>query len=901
MAVNTNQSYAETLREMRTTRMQQLRQGNSQAQIMNKQIATLTTMNNLLSKQAQMMSRMESSQRASNQQLVSVNRNLTNLSSTLSRSLSNFAATVARGAGSGVRAAGGAVADTAGAAASATGSIATSIASGIGRVLPVAIAGYVVKSISWDNMSQQTRDRLSGSVGKLFDKAMKEIDSTEIGNSLTKALTPAFDKISSLSKKLGEEIDAVKSKLPTASQAKDTVVQTAENVKSTVASPGVQREIKRAEIIAGDVGDVAKSAATTIYETGKAVYQNPGSVVSTAQNVLLGVGTTGIALGTYELAKSGQGNAGGVKMSPASQKAMQALKSEGSKVTKINIALARTAQSMAASSGPAAKFIMGLKKTKLKYPAMFGPILEAGMYYWLSTEIDAMLKLGELTKEEADYLKSDAQRAAAFRMAGGATGSATAAVAAGGTTVATGGFGAILATSMVLGGGYVGSKVGEALHEFTRDKGPASLYEEIKPGGKTQDIMNRRQAKTDSAAAATGKPQASTTQPGAAGSPSINTPLEFGTALFEKYRSAVGTTEGGAAGYDAVYGAGTKKGVEKYMAEETGGKKLTEMTIGEAIEWQARRKKQGKNTHAFGRYQFMNLLKAAKKAGLSMNELMSPKNQDRMFDAYTKGNKDELEGNSVDPVTKKVYGPVPATAVNLRLAHAVGALGAKKLLTANPNAVPADVLGLTSKKVEGIETSAERLSNPQLGGTNRKGFENVTVSSYLGYITNKTANAMGAAPVTVAQNNPPPAANSVDSPAARTSTTTSVEKAQASQTASSTTTSDNKVTDQAAPTTAPKPVETEDQKRKRSIAEMFSGTLASLDPERLKSDLLEKLEIAKSVMVGSGGSGGTTINNVDNSTNTSQSGGGSTSKSVHADNSGSNFDHATTMWGGRRT
>lgn len=880
MAVNQNQSYTETLREMRTTRMQQLRQGNSQSQLMSRQTAVLSSMNNMLTKQSQMMNRLESSQRASNQQLVSVNRNLTSLSTTLSRSLSNFAATVARGAGSGVRAVGGAVAGTTGAVAGTTGAIATSIASGIGKVLPVAIAGYVVKSISWDNMSQETQDKITGSMGNLFDKAMKEIDSTEIGNSLTKALTPAFDQLKSLTKKLGEEIDVVKSKLPTASQARETVVNTAQNtaqnVRDTVASPRVQRETTRAGIIAEDIGGVAKSAATTAYETGKAIYQNPGSVVSTAQNVLLGVGTAGIALGTYELTKPAQGRGGGVKMSSASQKAVQALRSEGSKVTKINIALARTAQSMAASSGPAGKFVMGLKKTKLKYPAMFGPILEAGMYYWLSTEIDAMLKLGELTKEEADFLKSDAQRAAAFRMGGGTIGSATAAVAAGGTTVGTGGIGALFATSMVLGGGYVGSKAGEKIHELTRDKGPASLYEEIKPGGKTQDVINRRQSKFESPAVAGEKPQANAT-------PDVRD-LPYGDE--NAYREVVGKTEGGALGYDAVFGAYNKSDMEKYMkTQASGGKKVSEMTIEEALVFASSR---GANKGALGKYQFMpDTLKGLyPKAGLKKTDLFNAENQDKLFYKFTELNGEYLKkaGVKVSPFT-------------LRLAHALGAGGAVKILKADPNAVPADVFGYK-------KGSAAYETNPQLWKNG------VTVSSYLKRMEKQLG---GSGSTMLASNNPPPAVTTKTETIPQASKiSVAADATSTSAPAAAVTPTDGVVKDQTAwggitavaekgKEKVAEMVESLEEKRKRSIAEMFSSTLASLNPESLKSDLLEKLEIAKSVMIGKGESGGTTINNIDNSSTNSQSGGGSTSKSVYPDNVRSNVDHATTMWGGRIT
>ena len=191
MAANTTQSYTETLREMRATRTQQLRQGGAQAQLMNRQLATMSAMNNLISKQTQLLTRLDGNQKLANRQLSDVNRNLTSLSSTFAKSFSNFANSMARGAGRGVMAAGGA-------AARATGSIATSIASGIGRVLPTAIAGYVAKSIVWDNMSQQTRNRITSSMGDMFAQAKEHspciifIATGSLGNTFARIFSQDF-------------------------------------------------------------------------------------------------------------------------------------------------------------------------------------------------------------------------------------------------------------------------------------------------------------------------------------------------------------------------------------------------------------------------------------------------------------------------------------------------------------------------------------------------------------------------------------------------------------------------------------------------------------------------------------------------------------------------------------
>lgn len=899
MAVNQNQSYTETLREMRTTRMQQLRQGNSQSQLMSRQTAVLSSMNNMLAKQSQMMNRLESSQRASNQQLVSVNRNLTSLSTTLSRSLSNFAATIARGAGSSARAVGGAVAGTTGAVAGTTGAIATSIASGIGKVLPVAIAGYVVKSISWDNMSQETQDKITGSMGNLFDKAMKEIDSTEIGNSLTKALTPAFDQLKSLTKKLGEEIDAVKKKIPSASEVRESIenkVEQAQN-KYEEMKPGIEKGLKRAKIGAQARLETTQDIFRSV--SGMLPDELPGVPGVSLGDVATGVGTTAATVGGYNLLKPSaavtkpggnpKANFGGFKSrkppSKATTDALKFMTQNPGLRGKEGLLASRVVIKAASGAGAAGKFLEAFKKYKMAASGAF-MVLGAALHYWdykvVKREIELMAEEGIFDQKEVDFLVGRLQAEDWGSFFGGAIVGTLGAV--GGSVFGPAG--------TVLGGvsaGYVGSKTGGsasgALYEqFNRR--PSSLDEEISASSfeSTSTMVNKgfdtRYGNNTPAAVPTSIPQASTV------SGSDFKPLD--DSLFEKYRENVGKGEGGSAGYDAMYGRGNEAGVQRYMREETGGKRLTEMTIGEAIQVQNARKKS--NTNAMGRYQFMNLESARKMANLSLNDKMSPQNQDKMFDAYTKANASAL---------KKLG--VPVSAFTLRLAHSVGPLGAKKLLDAqrtNPNAIPADVLGLSGVR---------RTTNPHLTGTEKKP---VTVQSYLSGMETNVARAMGGPTPVLATNN-------VTSPAARTTTTSaSIEVAQASQipsaSAAAVTPTDGVVKDQTAwggitavaekgKEKVAKMVESLEEKRKRSIAEMFSSTLASLNPESLKSDLLEKLEIAKSVMIGKGESGGTTINNIDNSSTNSQSGGGSTSKSVYPDNVRSNVDHATTMWGGRIT
>jgi len=832
MAANEPQSYAETLREMRTTRMQQLRQGNSQAQIMNKQMIALTAMNNLLSKQVQAISRLESSQRSSNQQLVSVNRNLSTLSTTLSRSLSNFAASVVMGAGRGAGAVGGAIAGTAGAA----GSIATSIASGIGSVLPAAIAGYVVKSVAWDNMSQQTRDRISGSMGNLFNKAFKEIDSTELGHTLTKALTPAFQQIKNLAGKAGEKVEAVRESLPSASEARYNI----------------EKGLSKAEI-----------KARANYETGRGVVEGISSVLPSSVPGLPGVSASGAVntvgavaatAGAVKIIRGSPGattsqgkataNLNGFKKRPtskATEEALKVMKKNGLK-GKEGLLASRMIVKASSGAGAAVKFLEAFKKYKLAASGAF-VILGAVLHYWdykeLKKEIELMAEEDIFNQQEVDFLVGRLQAEEWARFFGGAVV---------GTLGAVGG--SAFGPAGTVGGGLAGSALGSevagsaagAAYEKMNPR-PKSLDEDVsaKLSGSTRDIANKAfDVRYDQKHAKPNEvPQANM-------SPTLrpnldDLPIE---QVMGQYRDIVGQKEGGATGYDAMYGVNKESDVQKYMKDQTGGKRLTEMTIDEAIALQE--KKKGTNTGAMGKYQFMNLKKAAEMAGLKGNELMSGENQDKMFDAYTKDNAKTLKNLNV-----------PVNAFTLRLAHAVGPAGAKKLLDANPNALPADVLGFA-------EGSAKRGTNPQLS---KKG---VTVASYLSSIGKEVGGIGG---TQMASASP---ADSTAKPDAGTATTaTQTVQAGSEQ----------------------KPAETEDDKRKNKIADMFQKTADSMDPEKLTSDLLEKLEIAKTIMMGSGGSGGTTVINNDNSVNSSGGGGSSPpssqGKGVVPDNVRSNIAHSS--------
>ena len=899
MAVNQNQSYAETLREMRTTRMQQLRQGNSQSQLMSRQTAVLSSMNNMLSKQSQMMSRLESSQRASNQQLVSVNRNLTSLSSTLSRSLSNFAASVARGAGGGARAVGGAAVDAGGAAAGAAGSIATSIASGIGRVLPLAIAGYVVKSVSWDNMSQQTQDKISGSMGRLFDKAIKEIDSTEIGNSLTKALTPAFDQLKSLTKKLGEEIDAVKAKLPSASQAKESVENKLEQAKEKYqeVKPSIEKGIKRAKI----GGQARLETTQEIFKgvSGLLPDELPGVPGVSPGEVATGVGVTSAAIGAAKILKppatvskpggNPKANFSGFKSrKPPSKATTDAIKfmaqNPGLK-GKEGLLASRIISRAASGAGAAGRFLEALKKYKLAASGSF-MVLGAVIHYWdykvVKREIELMAEEGIFDQKEVDFLVGRLQAEdwgsffgstvlGTLGAVGGSVGGPVGTVVGGAT------------------GGYVGSKTGGSAAASLFEKfnpRPASLDQEVSTSSfqSTSDIANKgfdtRYGKKTSDATSTSKPGSSSTPtapsnyvPGSDAAFVKNRAQREGVRM-NPYVSPEGGNPTIGLGHkltDAEMKAGgvfiggklVKLDLNKLTArggKETGPGQLTKQQVDQLAEEDHKKHEEA----------------ARKWIGADVFDKLTPDQQWSLGDLSYAGGYSAFKDGQLR-----------------KMVRAGDHQGAAKYIS------NWGLYYTAQSDIKGGPKKGEKVYNPHMARGSRGRAELYAGTTKLpGGDTMLASNKpTSAATIPQAANMSATAdATSTSTPAAAVTPTTAGQSAEKDQTAWGGITA----VAEAGKGKVAKMVESADEKRKRSIKEMFSSTLASLDPERLKSDLLEQLEIAKSVMMGSGESGGTTVINNDNSTTSSQSGGGgSTSKSVYPDYARSNVDHSTTMWGGR--
>ena len=209
-------------------------------------------------------------------------------------------------------------------------------------------------------------------------------------------------------------------------------------------------------------------------------------------------------------------------------------------------------------------------------------------------------------------------------------------------------------------------------------------FEKLK---KQRDVMNS--APNESSAetarlAATGKPTP------VIPTPQSTTPSTKPTAAPSgDYASRIGGRESGG-NYDTIFG--------KAGGATINGKLVTENTIGEVAAWQAGEREKKSNKQAAGKYQFMDVIAAAKLAGLGPNDLFNGPNQEKMMAAYTESNAKQL----------RAYG-LPDTEEYLSMAHAVGAKGTKQLIDAQN----AGMGGANSLDVLGLKGAAAK-TNPQL-------------------------------------------------------------------------------------------------------------------------------------------------------------------------------------------
>ena len=183
-------------------------------------------------------------------------------------------------------------------------------------------------------------------------------------------------------------------------------------------------------------------------------------------------------------------------------------------------------------------------------------------------------------------------------------------------------------------------------------------------------------------------PSTSSTQAGSMSSYVSRAPNSGGQSS-GSYAERIGGRESGG-NYDTIFG--------KSGGAMINGKLVTQNTIGEVGAWQADQRAKKTNKQAAGKYQFMDVISAAKLAGLGPNDLFNGPNQEKMMQAYTDDNAKSLRALGL-----------PDTDEYLSMAHAVGPAGAKKLIDAQASGKG----GANSLDVLGLQGASAK-TNPQL-------------------------------------------------------------------------------------------------------------------------------------------------------------------------------------------
>jgi hypothetical protein len=745
MATSADRGFIEQLREMRATRTQQLRQGNQEAALLNRQITSLNnldkTMRAVLKTQnlsASSLKDINTKQNNMIRQSDQMSKSISNLSTSITKSVSSLASAAVKGTGSAVGSAGGAVVG-------AASSVASGVASSLAKALPFAIAGVVGKMFVYDKMDDSTKKELGESFSRLMKSIFGDVDTSSFGKvvkPITKEIGIVFGALGDTLGGVTEQITKLVKKIEDmdfkrVSEALDSVSKT---VLGIINNPELKYYI--------DKGIAANKAAGKMAEY---IPEDRSAVVSAtvgAGALAYGAvkGSQKIAAGTSQaqpVAQAATSAATASRLSTATvsrnltdkeikvmQKSLEAMKKFKLGKGAIALLVGRLAalSELGMISG-GAKFLTALKNYKagnVATAALSGVAVAITVFtiQMINEQIDTMVMNGIVSQGDGEWLKGYLQSEEISSLVGSIV-FGTAGFVGGAFAGPIGSVG--LGIAGTISGGSVGADVGRSGYEFFNpmpDTLKSTDYEQKTNNILKQQYYNQSQLRNnqndsrrfDRAEAA--KPQGALTPNSASHSTSA--------------MDIVGMSEGGAAGYDAIYGF-SGPGGDPSIPRSHGGKNLSQLTIGEVI---AIGKSRGKNRGALGKYQFMPtvlefLLAPAK---LTKNDIFSPENQDHLYRVFTQLNGMELKKRGIE-----------LTAENLHLAHAVGAKGAAKLLKADPNAIAADVLGFEVG-------SAARDTNPQLEKPTSEYIASITGKYQNGNIsTSQTSIAQAAisAPMTV--------------------------------------------------------------------------------------------------------------------------------------------------------
>jgi hypothetical protein len=455
-----NVAYVEQLREMRAQRMMQLRQGNDQKQQFSLMTRALNSVAAATNTQTRVATQNLREQQAVVRQTKELSRDFKNLSVSITKSIGGLTAALGRGVGGVAGAAGRGVVATA----STATNISSSILSVLGRILPVALAGIIGKAFIWDNLTSETKNRLTSALGKMF---------LNVFESLKPVFAKLGDTIKSLFQSIGVELGAV--------------------------FDGIKAVSSKA------VGDISSSLSEALAPFKKTM-RTVSDTVGTAQrfgekigignvnigDIVTGAGVVAAGVGLNKLMKGGvtpKGISGPVIVVTEDIKKMyDILARNGLSDKPGNLVGARLIVEAERKGGSkAANFLRFVYDYKIAN--IMGVIIPAAMYLWEVSEVEEVLARMEsenlITSQEKAYFLSLGKTIAATSATGSFLLSALA-------MYATKGKGGVARAGSGMAGGAAGNLIGEylgkPLHKIQEFMGmaperPSSLDRETLTGG----------------------------------------------------------------------------------------------------------------------------------------------------------------------------------------------------------------------------------------------------------------------------------------------------------------------------------------------------------------------------------------------------------------------------------
>lgn len=266
MAADPNrQTLMQQLSEMRATRMQQMRSGGQQSQLMGRQVQLTQSMNAALQNNTRQLGTLNTTMSAG----------FRNLSSSFTRSVAGLSSAIGRTAMGGAGAAGSAAMGVGRVSASAVSGLSSAIVSSLSSVLPMAIAGYLGKTLVWDNIESGTKKELQENFAGVMKNIFGGFKDTEFG----KSVEPMMDKMEALFSALGDTLDDLGNKLGSVTGNVGKKVQSVKNkvdVKGEAFKRTVEPMEKAGKAVAGvfegaDIGGISlKDIAGTAIAAGAA-------------------------------------------------------------------------------------------------------------------------------------------------------------------------------------------------------------------------------------------------------------------------------------------------------------------------------------------------------------------------------------------------------------------------------------------------------------------------------------------------------------------------------------------------------------------------------------------------------------------------------------------------------